>query len=98
RNGRKVGHKFLYPHGLDDSRCPRHPGRFAQEGSLLRVAFDQMNLGARRFGERAGNDQTREAPARSEIDPEPSGRGEVEELEGIRHMASPEFWNRAGGN
>jgi hypothetical protein len=57
-----------------------------------------MNLGARGLGKRAGNDHTGKAPARSEIDPEPSAWGEVEELEGIRDVASPELGDRAGRN
>ncbi len=63
--------------------------RLAQEGGLLAVAFDQVNLGARGLGKRASNDHAGKAPARSEIDPEPGVRGKVEELEGIRDVASP---------
>src|ERR1043165_241765 len=65
-------------------------GRGAQEGGFLLRALDQMNRGVLLFRQRAGDDQSREAAARAEVDPAARGRGNGDELQRIRDVAGPQ--------
>jgi len=54
---------------------------FAQERGFLFVAFDKVNFRRKRIGKRAGNHQTGEARAGTEIGPAAGFRRERKELQ-----------------
>src|SRR5215467_12956961 len=66
----------------------------AQECGLFGIAFNEMDMSTGTARQRAGNDQTGESAARTEVDPDAGFRGEVEKLEGIGNMPHPEVRNR----
>src|ERR1041384_1748727 len=83
-----------------DSRCVHNGwkrklrGDGSEEGGLLLYALDQVDLRARRFGNRAGDDESREAPACSEVGPAAGIRGEKKKLKRVGDVARPQPWNR----
>jgi len=60
---RKAFPKFLCSQMVNLARDPQSAHYFAQKGGLFPIAFNQVNLGAGRFCQRARNRDSRKAPA-----------------------------------
>ena len=88
---RGVINKILDPGGVDHRRSPGCPSRFAQEGRLLGVAFDEVDLGPLGIGKCASDHQAGEATAGAEVDPSACLWRQCEELQRIGDMARPRF-------
>ena len=76
---------------MDHRRRAGDARRLAQERRLLGVALDQVDFGAGRVRERAGDHQAGEAGAAAEVDPGPGVRREVEKLERVGDVPGPEL-------
>ena len=82
-------------HNIPDARQMHGPSRgcdadgLTQEGRFLGVALDQVNVGARRFRQRAGKHHARKPATATEVGPDLCRWRQAQELEGIRDMAGP---------
>ena len=79
---------------MDDGRNAGCPDRRPKKGCLFSIAFNEMNLCPSLPGERASDWHSWETTARTQISPHPGLRGQIQELERISNMASPQVWER----
>src|SRR5437870_5121836 len=68
----------------------------ARKRSFFGIAFDEVDPGPRNPAERTSNQQARKPAPGAEIDPDSCVRRQVEELERIGDVASPESRDRRG--
>lgn len=66
----------------------------AQEVRFLLDTFDQMHFRPTLAGERAGDDEAREAGPRANIEPPPRTGRQAEELQRVGHMTRPDVGQR----
>ena len=92
---RGVINKILDPGGVDHRRSFGHPCSLAQEGCLLGVAFDEVDLGPLGIGKSASNRKAGEATPGAEVDPSPCLWRQRQELQRIGDMARPQFRYRS---
>ena len=83
-------HKVFDPQRVNDGGSARHLHGLAQKRRLLADALDQVNF--RTFGVRkcAGDDDPGKAGARSEVGPDFSVGGQIQELQRVGDMPRPD--------
>src|SRR3954468_11055610 len=74
--------------------CRSYAHRLAQKGRFFGIALDQMDIGARRLRQCAGENHTREAAAAAKVDPDFRRRSQAQKLERISDVSSPEMRKR----
>src|ERR1051325_5458963 len=72
--------------------------RLAQKGCFFGIALDQVDIGARRLRQRAGENHARETAAAAKVDPYFRRRSQAQKLERISDVSSPEMRKRRWGD
>src|SRR6516162_8493303 len=94
RRSLEARHEILDARGMHACRRLGEALSLAQECGLFGIAFNEMDVSTGAARQRAGDDQAGKSAARTEVDPNPGVRGEVEKLERIGDVPYPQVRNR----
>ncbi len=83
--------EILNPLRVHSCRRAGHADRLVEKRGLLGIALHQVDAGAFRVGQCAGQHQAREASTRPQIDPGSCGRHDVEQLERVGDVSRPKL-------